>query len=123
MTSSYLPLLPRLTRFAAGIIGAFGVAFSALAAHGGDTRLYGAAALISLTQAPALLAISIGWDRLRLAPLASLLIGLGCVLFAGDVAILAHFGHGMFPMAAPTGGTMMIAGWLVIAMGALLRHR
>ncbi len=111
----------RLTLFLAGLTGSFGVAFSALAAHGGDTRLYGAAALACMTQAPALLALHIGWHMIRTALVASLLIGLGCILFAGDVAILARFGHGLFPMAAPTGGTMMILGWLAVAAGAFFR--
>jgi uncharacterized membrane protein YgdD (TMEM256/DUF423 family) len=111
----------RLTLFLAGVIGAFGVAFSALAAHGGDTRLYGAAALACMTQAPALLALYVGWRMVRTAIVASLLIGIGCILFAGDVAILARFGHGLFPMAAPTGGTMMIMGWLAVAAGAFFR--
>lgn len=112
-------LMPRLALFFAGLIGAFGVGFSALAAHGGDTRLYGAAALICLTQAPALLGLFIGWRMVRTAPVASLLITVGCVLFAGDVSILAKFGHGLFPMAAPIGGTMMILGWVAVAAAAL----
>lgn len=113
----------RLALLAAGLIGAFGVGFSALAAHGGDTRLYGAAALICLTQAPALVALHIGWERISTALWAALLIGVGAILFAGDVAILARFGHGLFPMAAPTGGTMMILGWLAVAAGAFFRRR
>jgi uncharacterized membrane protein YgdD (TMEM256/DUF423 family) len=111
----------RLTLFFAGLIGAFGVGFSALAAHGGDTRLYGAAALVCLTQAPALLGLHIGWQLVRTAPAASLLLGLGCILFAGDVSMLARLGHGLFPMAAPIGGTMMILGWLAVAAGAFFR--
>jgi uncharacterized membrane protein YgdD (TMEM256/DUF423 family) len=110
--------LARLTLFVGGLIGAFGVAFSALAAHGGDTRLYGAAALVCLTQAPALLGLYIGWRMIRTAFVASFLIGIGCILFAADVAILARFGHNLFPMAAPIGGTMMILGWVVVAVGA-----
>jgi uncharacterized membrane protein YgdD (TMEM256/DUF423 family) len=114
--------MPRLALFLAGLIGAFGVGFSALAAHGGDTRLYGAAALVCLTQAPTLLALSLGWRQIRTATVAGGLIGIGCILFAGDVAILARFGHSLFPMAAPTGGTMMILGWLAIAAGAFFRR-
>jgi uncharacterized membrane protein YgdD (TMEM256/DUF423 family) len=114
--------MPRLTLFFAGLIGAFGVGFSALAAHGGDTRLYGAAALVCLTQAPALLGLHIGWRMIRTALIAALLIGVGCILFAGDVSVLARFGHGLFPMAAPIGGTVMILGWLAVAAGAFFRR-
>lgn len=115
-------LLPRLVLFVAGLIGAFGVGFSALAAHGGDTRLYGAAALVCLTQAPTLVMLYIAWERIRTALLAAFLIGVGAILFTADVAILARFGHSLFPMAAPSGGTMMILGWLVVAAGALFRR-
>jgi uncharacterized membrane protein YgdD (TMEM256/DUF423 family) len=115
-------LFARLALLLAGVIGAFGVVFAAASAHGGDTRLYGAAALICLTQAPALLGLSIGWRMIRTAGIASLLIGLGCVLFAGDVAMLARFGQSPFPYAAPTGGTLMILGWLAVAAGAAFRR-
>jgi uncharacterized membrane protein YgdD (TMEM256/DUF423 family) len=116
-------MMPRLALFLAGLIGAFGVGFSALAAHGGDTRLYGAAALVCLTQAPTLIGLSIGWRMIRTALVASLLIAVGCILFAADVSMLARFGHGLFPMAAPTGGTMMILGWLAVAAGAFFRQK
>jgi uncharacterized membrane protein YgdD (TMEM256/DUF423 family) len=115
-------IFSRLMLFFAGVIGAFGVMFSALAAHGGDTRLYGAAALVCLTQAPTLVALHIGFRAIRTAVAASLLIGIGCILFAGDVAVLARFGHNLLPMAAPTGGTMMILGWLAVAAGAFFRR-
>jgi uncharacterized membrane protein YgdD (TMEM256/DUF423 family) len=116
------PLFPRLTLFLAGLIGAAGVMFSAMAAHGGDTHLYGAAAAACMAQAPALLALYVGWEKIRTALVASTLIGLGCLLFAGDLVFRARFGHGVFPMSAPTGGTMMILGWIAIAAGALFRR-
>lgn len=116
------PLFPRLTLFLAGLIGAAGVIFSAMAAHGGDTHLYSAAATACMAQAPALLAIYIGWEKIRTALVASALIGLGCLLFAGDLIFRSRFGHGLFPMSAPTGGTMMILGWVAVAGGAFFRR-
>jgi uncharacterized membrane protein YgdD (TMEM256/DUF423 family) len=116
------PIFPRLTLFLAGLIGAFGLIFSAMAAHGGDTHLYSAAAAACMAQAPALLAIYVGWEKLRTALIASALIGLGCLLFAGDLLFRVRFGHGLFPMSAPTGGTMMILGWIAVAAGALFRR-
>jgi uncharacterized membrane protein YgdD (TMEM256/DUF423 family) len=114
---------PRLTLFFAGLVGAFGVVFSAMAAHGGDTHLYAAAATACMAQAPALLGLYIGWRMIRTALVASLLIGLGCILFAGDLVFRTHYGVGLFPMSAPTGGTMMILGWVAIAAGAFFRPR
>jgi uncharacterized membrane protein YgdD (TMEM256/DUF423 family) len=116
------PLFPRLTLFLAGLIGAAGVTFSAMAAHGGDTHLYSAAAAACMAQAPALVAIYAGWEKIRTALAAAALIGLGCLLFAGDLVFRTKFGHGLFPMSAPTGGTMMILGWVAVAVGALLRR-
>lgn len=115
-------LFPRLTLLLAGLAGAFGVAFSAMAAHGEDPRLLGAAAAACMAQAPALLALSIGWERIRTALPAGLLIGLGCLLFAGDLLYRNRFGEGLFPMSAPTGGTMMILGWVAVGFGAAFRR-
>ena len=49
---------------------------------------------------------------------------LGAALFSGDIALRAFAGHWFFPMAAPTGGIILIAAWLLFAaaaIGALLR--
>ncbi|MDO6964396.1 DUF423 domain-containing protein [Rhizobium alvei] len=113
----------RLTLFLAGLIGAAGVALSAMAAHGADPHLIGTAASICLAHAPALLGLYAGFDRIRTAVPASLLIGLGCLLFAGDLLYRTEAGQGLFPMSAPTGGTMMILGWVILAIGALLPAR
>lgn len=115
-------IFQRLTLFLAGIIGAAGVTFSAMAAHGGDTHLYSAAAAACMAQAPALVAIYAGWEKIRTALVAAALIGIGCLLFAGDLVFRTKFGHGLFPMSAPTGGTMMILGWVAVAVGALFRR-
>jgi uncharacterized membrane protein YgdD (TMEM256/DUF423 family) len=113
---------PRLTLVLAGLIGAAGVIFSAMAAHGEDPRLIGAASAACMAQAPVLLALSLGWEKIRTALPASLLIGLGCALFAGDLLFRDKYGYGLFPMSAPTGGTMMILGWLAVGIGAAFRR-
>ena len=112
----------RIALFLAGLIGAGGVVFSAMAAHGDDQRLLGAAAAACMAQAPALLALALGWEKIRTALPASLLIGLGCLLFACDLVFRSRLGHGLFPMAAPTGGSVMILGWIAVGLGAFLRR-
>ena len=39
-------------------------------------------------------------------------------LFAGDLTLRQYAGHGLFPMAAPSGGTLLIASWLLLAVAA-----
>jgi uncharacterized membrane protein YgdD (TMEM256/DUF423 family) len=40
----------------------------------------------------------------------------GVSLFSGDIALRTFTGNRLFPMAAPTGGTTMIIGWLIVAV-------
>jgi uncharacterized membrane protein YgdD (TMEM256/DUF423 family) len=102
-----------------GMFGCAGVALAAAAAHaGGDTHLLASASAMCLAHAPALLALYAVHRRLRVAGIAGLLMGLGTLLFAGDVVSLYFRGSGLFPMAAPIGGFAMMAGWLVVALGA-----
>lgn len=108
---------------AAGLVGAAGIAAAAAAAHGSDARLLGAASAICLANAPALLVLGLAGRHLRLGMLCAALLTLGTVLFAGDLGLRAILGSGLFPMAAPTGGSLMIIAWLGIALSALLpRH-
>jgi uncharacterized membrane protein YgdD (TMEM256/DUF423 family) len=116
-------IYPRIVLFLSGSLGSTGVALSAMAAHGGDPRLIGAAAAACMAQAPALLGLYLGYQRIRTALVASLLIGLGCLLFAADLLFRTRLGHGLFPMSAPTGGMMMILGWIAVAAGAFAPAR
>jgi uncharacterized membrane protein YgdD (TMEM256/DUF423 family) len=110
-----------LILFLSGIFGAAGVALAAAASHGGDARLLGTASMMCLVHAPALVALYAAGRRVRTATLAALVIGLGTLVFAGDLLARHFLGSGLFPMAAPTGGTTMILGWLIVALGAFLR--
>jgi uncharacterized membrane protein YgdD (TMEM256/DUF423 family) len=44
-------------------------------------------------------------------------------LFAGDLTLRQYAGHGLFPMAAPIGGTLLIASWLALAVAAAWPRR
>lgn len=110
-----------LAMLGAGILGFAGVGAAAMSAHAGsDPRLMSAAALVCLTHAPALLALGLSGRGGILLRAAGLLLFVGATLFAGDMA-LREFGHGrLFAMAAPAGGMTMMAGWIVVALGAFL---
>jgi uncharacterized membrane protein YgdD (TMEM256/DUF423 family) len=106
----------------AGLFGFAGVALAAASAHGGgDTHLVASASAMCLAHAPAQLALAIGADKLKTAGIAGLLIGIGTLLFSGDLVMSRYAGLGLFPMAAPTGGFAMMFGWLAVASGAFLR--
>jgi uncharacterized membrane protein YgdD (TMEM256/DUF423 family) len=101
----------------AGLMGATGVAAAAAAAHVGGAARLASVAMILLVHAAALLALaaqakeSDGKPKLWLA--SALALALGATLFSADVALLTLRGAHLFPMAAPTGGMIMIAGWLL----------
>ncbi len=112
----------RLFLFFAGLFGLAGVALAAAAAHLGDERLLGGASAMCLAHAPALLALSLGYDKLKTAIPSGLLLLCGTLLFSGDL-INRHFNDtGLFPMSAPTGGFLMMGGWVLIAAGAIFKR-
>jgi uncharacterized membrane protein YgdD (TMEM256/DUF423 family) len=113
-----------MTLFAAGLMGLAGVAMAAAASHvAGDPRLMAGASAMCLAHAPALVALYGAWPANRVVPLAALLLAAGTALFAGDLVFRHMSGHGLFPMSAPTGGFMMMAGWLAVSAGAFLPRR
>jgi uncharacterized membrane protein YgdD (TMEM256/DUF423 family) len=59
----------------------------------------------------------------RFMLLAGALLLFGTILFCGDLSARAMTGSRLFPMAAPLGGSLMIAGWIGTALAALLRPR
>ncbi|NBB51380.1 DUF423 domain-containing protein [Rhizobium sp. CRIBSB] len=116
-------MVHRWTGLAAGLFGAAGVALAAAASHAGGEALLRPASTICLAHAPALLALALAGERIRLSTAAALGMIIGTLLFAGDLVARHFLGSGLFPMAAPTGGMTLIASWLVLAIGAVLTHR
>ena len=103
---------------AGGLCGALGVALSAMAAHRGGA-FTGTAASFLLMHAPVFLAIGlVGGNRMLRAGGLILLVGLA--VFSGDLLARDLLGSRLFPFAAPTGGTLLMVGWLVIAASALM---
>lgn len=113
----------------AGLMGAGGMALAAAAAHTAPGAALDSAAYMLLFHAVAvvggvaLLQQGQLWRPLALIVLAAWVIGAS--LFASDIAMRAFAGHRLFPFAAPTGGTILIAAWLTLtgtAICAMLRR-
>ena len=106
----------------AAIIGADGVILAAASAHGADASRLAAASSMLLFHASATLgAVALterGMIHVRLGLLSAIGFVISASLFAGDLTLRQYAGHGLFPMAAPTGGTLLIASWLVLAIAA-----
>jgi uncharacterized membrane protein YgdD (TMEM256/DUF423 family) len=54
----------------------------------------------------------------RIGIVAAFGFAISASLFAGDLTLRQYAGHGLFPMAAPTGGMLLIASWLALAVAA-----
>lgn len=103
-----------------GLLGAAGVAASAAAAHASNDPRLATAATFAILHATAILAaaLTIRSGRLlagRLVMVAATVLAAGSALFCGDLAMRVFAGTGLFPMAAPAGGFLLIAGWLALA--------
>ena len=106
----------------AGLFGAAGIAGAAMAAHGGDVRLVATAAAIALVHAPALLGLAALQPLLgRWAQAAGLGMIVGTLLFSGDLAARVVLGDRLFANAAPIGGGLLIAAWLIVALSGAVR--
>jgi uncharacterized membrane protein YgdD (TMEM256/DUF423 family) len=108
----------------AGLMGAGGVILAAAGAHVTPGAGLDSAAYMSLFHAVAVLGgtalLEQGqlWRPLALIALAGMVFG--GALFSCDVALRAFAGHRPFAMAAPTGGTILIAAWLALAAAAII---
>lgn len=118
-SSASLPC--RALVLAGGLCGAAGVALSAAAAHRGGTFTATAASFL-LMHAPVFLAIGL-FAAGRMLRLAGFMVLAGLFVFSGDLLARDFLGSRLFPFAAPTGGTLLIAGWLAIAACALVREK
>jgi uncharacterized membrane protein YgdD (TMEM256/DUF423 family) len=113
----------------AGLMGAAGMVLAAASAHVAPGSGLDSAAYMLLFHAVAVIAgVALLQHGLLWRPLSLLVLSawaLGAALFAGDLAMRAFAGHRLFPFAAPTGGTILIAAWLAFtgcAICALVRR-
>lgn len=116
------PRLFRILVILAGIMGADGVILAAVAAHQTDgARLMPASSML-LFHAAAVLAVTALTERGIVNAKGGVAAAFGLVaasaLFAGDLTMRHFAGHSLFPFAAPSGGTLLIVSWLVLAIAA-----
>jgi uncharacterized membrane protein YgdD (TMEM256/DUF423 family) len=107
----------------AGLMGASGIVLAAAGAHAAPNAGLDSTAHMLLFHAAALLGggalaqQGLLWRPLMLAVLIAWVIG--AALFSGDIASRAFLGHRLFAFAAPTGGIILIIGWLALSVAAI----
>ena len=102
----------------AGVAGAAGVALAAVAAHKVESPALATAAMMLTIHAAAavgIIALAMRTGREKLWQAAAVLMLAAASLFSGDIALHTLSGTHVFPMAAPTGGSLLIASWLIVA--------
>jgi uncharacterized membrane protein YgdD (TMEM256/DUF423 family) len=117
----------RILVILAGIMGADGVILAAAAAHQPDAARLASASSMLLFHALAVLATVALAERgilhFRIGMAAAWGFVVAAATFAGDLTLRQYAGHSLFPFAAPTGGTLLIASWLALAVAAAWPRR
>src|SRR4051794_23372426 len=111
----------------AAVMGADGIILAAASAHQPDATRLASASSMLLFHASAVLAAVLLTERrvlhMRLGLAAALGFVIAAALFAGDLTLRQYAGRSLFPMAAPTGGTLLILSWLLLAVAAVWPRR
>jgi uncharacterized membrane protein YgdD (TMEM256/DUF423 family) len=117
-------MVPTVVIALAGLMGAAGVVLLAASAHAAPgAGLDSAGQMLLFHALAAVAAAGAVHQGLVFRPLAiAAAIGMiaGAALFSGDIAMRAFAGHRLFPMAAPTGGMVLIASWLALGIAAVM---
>ncbi|WP_159008416.1 DUF423 domain-containing protein [Bradyrhizobium sp. S69] len=117
----------RILIILAAIMGADGVILAAASAHQPDATRLASASSMLLFHALAVLAVVALTERgmlhVRIGIAAASGFVVAAILFAGDLTLRQYAGHSLFPMAAPTGGTLLIVSWIVLAVAAAWPQR
>ncbi|MEM9027357.1 MAG: DUF423 domain-containing protein [Pseudomonadota bacterium] len=124
-------MLIRLVAALCGVCGAAGVATLAAAAHAaapgeGARFSLSNAGIMMMVHAAGALAV-LAWSDRRHEPRVGSGVAAGMVvgalLFGGAVALPQLFAFTLFPMAAPIGGSLTIASWMLLVLLAILAGR
>ena len=112
----------RILIILAAIMGADGVILAAASAHQADASRLAAASSMLLFHATAVLAVAALVERgvihARIGIASAFGFVVAAALFATDLTLRQYAGHSLFPFAAPTGGTLLIVSWLLLAVAA-----
>jgi uncharacterized membrane protein YgdD (TMEM256/DUF423 family) len=111
----------------AAIMGADGVMLAAASVHQADaSRLASASSMLLFHATAVLAAVAVaerGLIHARIGIVAAFGFVVAASLFAGDLTLRQYAGHSLFPLAAPTGGTLLIVSWVVLAVAAAWPRR
>jgi uncharacterized membrane protein YgdD (TMEM256/DUF423 family) len=117
----------RILIILAGVMGADGIILAAASAHQPDaSRLASASSMLLFHAVAVLAAVALaerGVIHTRIGIAAAFGFVIATALFAGDLTLRQYAGHGLFPMAAPSGGTLLIVSWLGLAVAAAWPRR
>ncbi len=117
----------RILIILAGVMGADGVILAAASVHQADaTRLASASSMLLFHSSAVLAVVALaerGVIHIRIGIAAAWGFVIAAALFAGDLTLRQYAGHSLFPFAAPTGGTLLILSWLVLAVAAAWPRR
>lgn len=117
-------MTPTVLIAVAGLMGAAGVVLLAAGAHAAPgAGLDGAGQMLLFHATAVVAAASALHQGLVFRPLsiaAAIGLVIGASLFSGDIAMRALAGHRLFPMAAPSGGIILIASWLALTVAAVV---
>ena len=117
----------RIVAGAGALAGFLGIMLSAVARHRPGTMYLELVAQFLLFHAPVFLGLAALLAAHVVHPRAGAwaagAFGLGLILFCGDLASRDFLGQPLFAMAAPTGGTILMGGWLLIGIAGLWRAR
>ncbi len=106
----------------AAVMGADGILLAAAAAHLGDTaRLLPASSMLLFHATAVLGTVALcerGVIHRGIGTIAAAGFVVAAALFAADLSSRQYAGTSLFPMAAPTGGILLILSWLLLAVAA-----
>ncbi|WP_310619607.1 DUF423 domain-containing protein [Flexibacterium corallicola] len=104
-----------------GFCGVTAIITAAAASHMTTNPFLGIISSLTMMHAAAFVALGLAYDKTgsKLVAFGMILIFAGLSLFCGDLGLRMFVGTKLFDKAAPTGGFLMILGWLNVLLAGL----